>query len=437
MRTLKGRFYYTLGSFLSLAVISHPAGAAGFQMVLQNATNLGTAYAGTAALAEDASTNFYNTAGLTRLPNEQIAFGGVLSIPQTKVNVTRATANTGALLTPSTGTARPSSTGVLPFLHYAKRIDDNWTFGFSAAVPFGSKADYKIDSIVRYTTTRAEMKTIDLAPSLAYQFNNGFSLGAGVDALNMLTKIDNRLASAAGPNPSADGFSENTYQNWALGYHVGGLYEANDCTRFGVQYHSKYDVKTRGDSVTQFSGLPFSTRQGLKADFNLPDTAILSAYHAFNDRWTVMADVQWTRWSRFKQLTTRFDDGTQLIINENYKNVYRVAAGGTYQYSDPWRFRFGVMFDKSPIPDINRNIFIPNQNRILPAVGAQYRICKTLALDFGYSHIFFKKDNNLNIVAPTTVGVPPAFAPQQNLQGSIRNRLDAIGLQLTWDIEPR
>jgi len=432
MRTLKeGRFYYTLGSFLGLALISQPVGAAGFQMILQNASSLGTAYAGTAAVAEDASANYYGTAGLTRLPNEQIAFGGVLSIPQTKLNVTSATSTFGTPLTPSTGTAKPSSNGVLPFLHYAKRIDDNWHFGFSVAVPFGSKANYKNDSIARYTTTRAEMKTIDLAPSLAYRFNNGLSLGGGVDALNMLTKIDTRIGTG---NVNTDGFSENTYRNWGLGYHVGGLYEVSDCTRFGVQYHSKITVKTQGESVTQFAvGAPVTT-VGLKANFDLPDTSILSAYHALNDQWAVMADLQWTHWARFKQLVTRFDNGTQLILNERYKNVYRVAAGGSYQYNDPWRFRFGVMFDQSPVPDANRNIFIPNQNRILPAIGAQYRICKTLALDFGYAHIFFKKDKNLNVVAPTVAGIVPA--PAQNLQGSIKNRLDAIGLQLTWDIEP-
>jgi len=432
MRVSKYRLYPILGSFFALTLVSQPVGAAGFQMVLQNASSLGTAYSGTAAIAEDASTNYYNTAGLIRLPDEQIAFGGVMNILDTKLNVTSASANTGALLTPSTGTTKPSNSGPLPFFHYAKRIDENWIFGFSSAVPFGSKADYKIDSIARYTTTRAEMETIDLSPSLAYNFNNGFSLGGGVDALNMLAKIGNSITIGAS-NVNTDGFTESTYSNWALGYHVGGLYEVNTCTRFGVQYHSKFDVKTRGESLTQLAaGLPTAS-QGLKATFNLPDTTIFSVYHAFNDEWAAMADVQWTHWSRFQKIVTRFDNGTQVIVNENYKNVYRAAAGGSYQYSDSWRFRFGVMFDQSPVPDVNRNIFIPNQDRILPAVGAQYRISKTLALDFGYAHMFFKKDNNLNVVAPTSVGLTQGA---QNLKGSMRNRLDAIGLQLTWDIKP-
>lgn len=416
------------------STISQPAWCAGFQMLEQNVTNLGTSYAGTASLAEDASTNYYNTAGLTRLGNEQITFGGVGVIPNTKLNVTRATSTTGTLLAPSTGTTKPSNSAILPFLHYAKRIDDRWIFGLSAAVPFGSKTNYKINSIARYTDTRSEMKTLDLAPSLAYQFDHGLSLGAGLDALYMITKLDSRIAPFGGSNVNTDGFVENTLSNWGMGYHIGGLYEVDSCTRFGVQYHSKFDVKTKGQSLTQLStGFP-TTSQGIRTDFNLPNFAVISAHHAFNEQWAAMADIQWTGWNRFKNAVIRFDDGSQLILNGNYKNTFRLAAGGTYQYNDPWRFRFGLMFDKSPIPDVNRNIFIPNQNQIVPAIGAQYRICKTLAIDFGYAHVFFKHDNNLNQVALTAVGRTQGA---ENLQGSIRNRLDAIGLQLTWDIEPR
>jgi long-chain fatty acid transport protein len=415
---------------LSSASISQPAWCSGLQMLEQNVTNMGTSYAGT-AVVDNASANYYGTAGLTKLDNEQIVIGGVGVIPHTRLNVTRATSTTGAPLIPSSGTTRPSNSAVLPFLHYAKRIDDRWIFGFSAAVPFGSKTNYKVTSIARYTDTRSEMKTLDLAPSLAHQFDHGLSVGAGLDALYMITKLDFRIAPFGGSNVNTDGLVENTLSNWGMGYHVGGLYEVDSCTRFGVQYHSKFDVKTKGQSLTQLSaGFP-TTSQGIRTDFNLPNSVVLSAYHAFNEQWAAMADVQWTGWNRFKNAIIRFDDGSQLILNENYKNTYRISAGGTYQYNDPWKIRFGLMFDKSPIPDVNRNIFIPNQNQIVPAFGLQYRICKTLALDFGYAHVFFKKDNNLNQVAPTAIG---RIQGAQNLRGSIKNRLEAIGLQLTWDI---
>jgi long-chain fatty acid transport protein len=417
-----------------LASISQPTWATGFQMIQQNVTNMGTGYAGTASLAEDASTNFYNTAGLTRLGHEQIVAGGVLALGNTTLQVNRATATTGPVLTnPSTGQARPSNGGMLPFLHYSKRIDDRWIFGLSLTVPFGSKTNYQNNTLARYVATRSEMKTMDLSPGLAYQFDNGVSLGTGVDALYMVTKADFRIAPFGGSNINTDGLIENTSSNSAMGYHIGGLYEINSCTRFGVQYHSKFTVKTKGQSLTQLAPGLATTSQGIRTDFNLPDSAVLSAYHAFNDQWAAMADIQWTGWNRFKNITTRYDNGSQLIMNENYTNTYRVAAGGSYQYNDPWLIRFGLMFDKSPVPDVNRNIFIPNQNQIVPALGAQYRICKTLAIDFGYAHVFFKKDNNLNQTAPIAIGRRQGA---ESVQGSIKNRINTLGLQLTWDIAP-
>ncbi len=422
-------FKKIMGSAL-LFGITLPAWSSAFQMLEQNVSNMGTSYAGTAALAEDASTNHYNTAGLTHLNNEQLVVGGVLLLPHTSLNVTKATTTFGAPLSPSSGNIRPSNDALLPLLHYAKRINDRWMFGFSADVPFGSKINYPNNALPRYSNTRSEMKTVDLAPSLAYEFDHGFSLGAGVDFLYMLVKSDLRIGTG---NLDTDGLSESTADNWGVGYHIGGLYEVDDYTRFGIQYHSKITVKTKGYTVTQYPVFLPATRKGNKADVHLPEYATLSAYHAFDEKWAIMADLAWTHWKQYKQLIIKFDDNTQLINNENYKNSYRVSVGGTYQYNELWRFRFGVMFDESPVPDANRNLFIPNQNQIVPAIGAQYRICKNIALDFGYAHVFFKKDNNLNVPAPTAVNTTQGL---QNVQGSIKNRLDAVGLQLTWDIVP-
>src|SRR5574338_235855 len=45
----------------------------GFQLMEQNASGLGNAYAGQAAAAENASTIFYNPAGMTLLPGKQVS----------------------------------------------------------------------------------------------------------------------------------------------------------------------------------------------------------------------------------------------------------------------------------------------------------------------------------------------------------------------------
>ena len=60
---------------LVMGLCSGYASAAGFQLLEQNASGLGNAYAGSAAVAENASTIFYNPAGMTQLKDREFSAG--------------------------------------------------------------------------------------------------------------------------------------------------------------------------------------------------------------------------------------------------------------------------------------------------------------------------------------------------------------------------
>ena len=51
------------------------ASAAGFALIEQSASGMGNAFAGAAATAEDASTIFYNPAGMSKLEGMQVTVG--------------------------------------------------------------------------------------------------------------------------------------------------------------------------------------------------------------------------------------------------------------------------------------------------------------------------------------------------------------------------
>lgn len=418
-----------IGLFVTgaLLFVTQSAWSAGFQLLEQNASNLGTAYAGAASIAEDASTGFYNAAGLTRLGDEQLAASAVWIDPHSSLSATRATP-TFSLRNQGPNGTRPEGSALVPALHYAGRLDDCWVFGLNITSPFGLKNKYKNDSIARYTATRSTLKTVDIGPSIAYDFQNGLSVGVGVDALYAIAKLDSRIGTG---NLNTDGFLENTASNWGYGYHGGILFEATDCTRFGLSYRSKVKVKTYGESVRQvFAGLP-EFRQGVKANVTLPETVIFSAYHGFNEQWALMADVQWVHWTRFRQLALRFDDGTRITTTENFKNAVRASLGVSFQCDEQWKFSLGSAYDKTPTRKETRTIRIPDQNRIWAAAGVQYRFSKCLALDVGYAHLFFKK---ANINEPASTVFPARNQTLQSIEGRSKTRADLIGIQLTWDL---
>ncbi len=61
--------------------------AAGFALIEQSVSGLGNAFAGGAAVAEDASTIFYNPAGLTRLGGQQLLVGAHVIMPYVKFHI--------------------------------------------------------------------------------------------------------------------------------------------------------------------------------------------------------------------------------------------------------------------------------------------------------------------------------------------------------------
>ena len=65
----------TLAIASVLAFMADGAHASAFQLLEQNASGLGNAYAGSAAVAENASTVFFNPAGMTALSSGELSMG--------------------------------------------------------------------------------------------------------------------------------------------------------------------------------------------------------------------------------------------------------------------------------------------------------------------------------------------------------------------------
>jgi long-chain fatty acid transport protein len=72
----------------AMLAVSGTSAASGFALIEQNGSGLGNAYAGGAASAEDASTIFYNPAGMSRLSGKQITVAGSMIKPSAKFSDT-------------------------------------------------------------------------------------------------------------------------------------------------------------------------------------------------------------------------------------------------------------------------------------------------------------------------------------------------------------
>lgn len=429
--------------------------AAGFQIQEQNVTNLGLAFSGTAALAEDATTGFFNPAGLTRLGESEIVLGATIIEGDFDFTATNAVSSFGipiiapAIAVPGGNEDDPGRTAGVPVFAVSKRIDDHWVFGFNVNAPWGLDTRYQQTGIVRYIATDTSLQTLNFSPSIAYEILPCLSFGAGADA--EFAKAELYVQVGAG-NAARDGFQKNRAEGWGYGWHAGLLWEFRESTRVGLNYRSHVNMKTEGNSEQLISldapsGAGTYVMRRVHANVTLPEIATLSLYHAFNQCYAITADVAWTNWSRFHTLKLRFDPLNEVGFGfavlppfpvsvdtdtwEHFKDARRYALGLIYTHSRHWLFRIGTAYDESPVRDEFRTARIPDENRYWAAIGGAYTVNDALRVDFGYAHIFFN-DASLDEHAPfrAQTEVPISAA---RLVGSYDGSANIVGIQVRYD----
>lgn len=413
--------------------------ASAFQLQEQSAGLLGQSFAGSAAEASDASTTFYNPAGLSELSGGHVTISGVAITPNSTFT------SSGGLPTvyqfpflspmPSDST-KPHGKAIVPGAYYAQQLNPDWVVGIGLTAPFGLITRYGNESVMRYMATRSEVRTYDYVPSIAYRLNENTSIGLGLDIMKVEAWLD-LMTGANSPLPNVnDGYQKNYAKKWTVGGRIGMLTKLDDL-KIGVSYRSGFVANAKGRSYQQaFSApdyfIPVTSPVILpvQAKVKLPDLLVLSLNQKLDEKWSMMGDIQWTHWSRFKELHLYYGDGTESITPEHYKNTYRIALGGAYQYSPTWRFKAGVAFDQSPTRLSNRTARVPDADRFWLSLGTRLALTETLSIDFGYAHLFFK-NVYMNESALGTVGTP---ASKAIINGKFKTKVDLVGIQLTWNL---
>lgn len=365
---------YTLNRLplgLALAGMASLTHAAGFALVEQNASGLGNAYAGQAASAQDASTIFFNPAGMTMLPDRQVVMAGHLIKPQAEFN--------GSSTIGGGDGGDAGDLAIVPNAYFAYRLTPDIHVGLGMNAPFGLKTEYESSWAGRTQGIKSEMKTINLNPSIAWKASESLSLGAGLS----IQYAKATLTSLTGVGPLT---VEGDDIGW--GFNLGALWKLSDTTRIGLAYRSEVDQKLKGTAT--FSATP-AANGPVKANLTLPDSASLSIVHQLNPRVELLADVTWTGWSDFEELRIVRTNGTLLgFTQENWSDSYRYSVGANYRLNDKLTLRGGVAYDETPVSDAFRTVRIPDESRTWLAFGAQYRLSSNTALDFGYAHLFVK-----------------------------------------------
>lgn len=389
-----------------MAVTADPVPAAGFAITQKSVKGLGNAFAGAAAVAEDASTIYFNPAGMTRLSGSQVQAAVHVVSFSLKFSDDGSTTVLNQSLTGDDG-GNAGKLAFIPNFFYAHSISDSLKIGIGIVSPFGLATKYNSDWVGRYYTIKSELLTIDINPTVAYRINKMWSIGGGVSVqyldADLTSAVDYGTINAALGfglpllPQKADGESKfKTDGNWAYGFNLGVLFELSQATRFGVAYRSKisYDLKGDADFKTPAAAAPLAEKLGLvdtgvKADIDLPASLSVSGYHQLTDKWAVMADITWTDWSTFEELRIKFDSAAEDSVSTlDFDDSFRYSLGATYTLNPQWTFRGGLAYDESTVSSRRkRTPRIPDEDRLWFSLGTSYHFSDRLEFDFGYTYI--------------------------------------------------
>ncbi len=431
-----------------IAILSSAANASGFALIEQSVSSMGTAYAQGSSGLDDASTIYFNPAGMTRLPGRNVTGGVHVVDSNVDFNGSNQTNPSNPLynnpLSPINGLGGiPDTVGdgnvdigltePVPNFYYSHEYNDRWWFGLGVNAPFGLKTDYPGNWVGRYHADKSELLTININPSVAFRFNDHASVGFGISAMYADAELSNWVdAGLFGGFPYAnDIFAKVEGDDWGFGFNGGIILEPSPQTRLGVHFRSQVNLELEGDYTGPDSPQDFFApiKVGASAEVSLPGTLSLSAYHEYNNQWAVMADVTWTEWSQLDSLVIRRTGEDPIISVFDWDNSYRVAVGATYKYNPTWLFRGGVAFDETPIRNAElRTPRVPGEDRTWLTFGANYQHSKELSFDFGYAHLFVD-DPKVNSPDSHT---PSSFTGLHLLTGEYDAAVDIFSVQVNW-----
>lgn len=414
-KSTKYKGFVKAATAVAVLLVSQQTFAAAFASKEQSVTYLGNAFAGTASSSIDASSNWYNPAGLTQLCRPEVVVAGTYIKAQGKLENGAAT-YLGAPVTGQNPTYAYTSAFV-PGFHASYPINRKLSVGFSVTAPFGLITNYNGNSIARFYATKSSVKTIDFTPSIAYAFNKQWAVGVGFDPLYVKAKLD------VDTQLGAPGYLDNEADGWGYGFHAGVLFVPTHSTKMGLTYFSRITPHVKG--TVQSLNIPGAARTSVTSKVNLPDRLVYSITQDFSDKWSLMGDIEFTHWNVFEKLTLDYNTGASATENFYYRNAWRFSLGTDYRFNNCWTFKGGLSYEETPVTDEYRAARLPDGDRYWVALGVKYSWNKNFAVDVAYSHLFFK-DAPVN--RTETVSAPLT----RTLSGTYKSYANLIGAQVTW-----
>ena len=330
------------------------------------------------AQSDDASAVSYNPANLTESQDASVLAGFSLASTKTEfdsvVGVSADSKDPWQLL--------PNLYGVYPMQN--QRL----TLGIGITTPYGQSMEWDKNGPFHYDAPYfAEIRLVNVNPSIGYKIGESISVGAGIDVYvsDLEFKQFYPWALVTGNPAAPDGVARFTGDGSGVGGNVGMTWKITEAQKLALVYRTPVKVEYDGDF--EINNLPatetpppalatVSPKSDFSTEIEYPAAAGVGYGVALTETVRVEADVEWLEWSCYDSMTLDVAGNQPLLSTSELRNdwddswTFGVAAD--WNFAPEWVFRAGYSFLESPIPDETFSPSIPDADRHVVTVGLGY-----------------------------------------------------------------
>ncbi|WP_133471704.1 outer membrane protein transport protein [Paraglaciecola marina] len=397
-----------------LSVFSLNAFSAAFQLAEHSASGLGRAFAGDAAIAENASVVARNPALMSQFTENQLSIVGTFVLPDVSLEGESTPAYSSAEAIDDDSIA-PNA--FVPAAYYVMPIDDKVAVGFGVFSNFGLATDFPEDYDAGQIAGKTEIVTVNLNASASYRVTDALTIAAGLNFIYAEAQVTRHagvgfpvyLQANFGSTLGVTSDTEAVYlegDDTGYGWNIGLAYDLDENSRFGFHYRSSTDIAFDGEYSNELpavlGGLEGVVLPG-SLNLELPAMAEFSGSHQLNEKYGLHYSINWTQWSSFEQLEAYVEGSDTPVFSktENFSNSFRYSIGGDYQLNEQTKLRAGIAYDKTPTDPDHLSISIPDTDRVWLSAGATYTFSDSSTIDLGVTVI---KGKERTFVEPDNLG---------------------------------
>ena len=443
---------------LSLILLANLVGlslmAEGYQINSQSARQVGMGHLGT-AMKLGSESMLFNPAGLSFMKGQyEISLGANAIFSKVKY------------MNDSYSVDSDNPVGTPLFGYAGFRVSEKFFAGISITNPVGNSLVWPDNWVGAHHVQNISLKAFSIQPTISYKLNDKLSFGAGLmvdfgsftieraltrmgalNALGILNPAFKTVLDMYANEPSVTAKLEGD-SKISMGFNAGILYTPNDKLSIGVSYRSKVMMEvTEGMTTVNYAGpemlsmittvntmmpgavpIPPIDGKNFTAALPIPSNLNVGIAYQTSEKLLLSAEIQYVGWKAYDKLTIGYgsDAGNlQLVSNKNFKNTMIYRIGGEYACSEKFTWRFGAIYDTTPVDTKLYGPETPGANKFSATTGFSYKPIDMLTIDFGFQALVGQKTRGY---------VPETWNPTVNFVGDYKATalIPALGLKFNF-----